>query len=61
MCTERNQDYFQKFAINTTGIIRNIKLWGLTMNAEAQVGYTRFWSKGNLYNHVYSQVFFRWQ
>lgn len=56
--TENNQQYFQTFAINTTWIFRNIKLWGLTLATNFDINFKRFWSKGNIYNHAYSQFYF---
>lgn len=56
--TENNQQYFQSFAVNTRWMIRNIKLWELTLGTNFDINFKRFWSKGNDYNHVYSQLYF---
>lgn len=56
--TENNQQYFQTFAINTRWMFRNIKLCGLTLGTNFDINFKRFWSKGNIYNHTYSQFYF---
>ncbi len=56
--TENNQQYFQTFAVNTRWMLRNIRLWGLTLGTNFDINFKRFWSKGNIYNHAYSQLYF---